>query len=83
MNENNKTSDELFEAIISGAIRSQKSMRHHYEESLKLLDEFVRGDFEQIYEDYATQIGKDNLTTKEKEQAFLNHVLEQGLSEEA
>ena len=82
-NANNMTIDELFECISDGVIRSQKSMVRHFEESLKLLDEFVRGDFEQIYEDYATQIGKDNLTTKEKEQAFLNHVLEQGLSEEA
>ena len=78
MNENNKTSDELFEAIISGAIRSQKSMRHHYEESLKLLDEFVRGDFEQIYEDFAKQIGKDSLTNEEKTAAYLNHILERG-----
>ncbi len=77
MSKNNYTSDELFEAICSSAIRDQKTMMRHFKESLSILVEFVRGDFEQIYEDYAKQIGKDSLTDDEKEDAFLNHKLEQ------
>ena len=39
-------------------------------------------DLNQIYQDYIDAIGKDELTSQEKQQALLNHVLEQGLTQE-
>jgi len=75
--ESDLTMDELFDYIAESTIRSSKMMAKHFEMSLKLLAEFVRGDFEQIYEDYAKQIGKDSLTNEEKTAAYLNHILEQ------
>lgn len=52
-------------------------MNNEYEELLNLLAKFLSGDFDQIYKDYAKEIGKDKLTEEEKKQAFLIHVLEQ------
>ena len=70
--------DDLFEAILERARKEHAFMVHAMDEMVK----FQSYDFDLIFGDYAKEIGKDNLNKEEKQIAFLNHVLEQGLDEE-
>ena len=54
-------------------------------ESYQEVNDYMDFAYAQIYEDFAKLIGKDkkSLTTAERQQAILNHVLEQGSKVEA
>ena len=62
-----------FDDVVKHIIEGQKDM-------VKAMDVFCRVisyDYEKIYSDYAESIGKPELTQEEKQQAILNHILEQ------
>ena len=69
------TIDELFDAILESTRKTGVGMVHAIDGTLKIQSY----DFKQIYGDYASAIGKESLTQAERQQALLNHVLEQGI----
>ena len=64
--------DEFVNHITEGLKRNQVVMA-------QMMDGYCRVisyDYDKIYSDYAEAIGKPRLTQEEKQQAILNHVLE-------
>ena len=68
------TIDDLFEAVIESTLRTSFCMVHALWGVLTVQEY----DLDRIYRNYASAIGKDSLTTTERQQALLNHILEQG-----
>ena len=63
-------SRKLMRKLIAGAIRSEKRAR-------EVFMEVQNTDFATLWDDYAIAMGKsaETLALKEKQEAFLNHVL--------
>ena len=68
------TVDDFMEAVLESTRKTGFGMVH----ALNGFIEMQSYDLDQIYQDYADAIDKDELTTQEKRQALMNHVLERG-----
>ena len=65
------TFDDFIKATIESTRKTGFGMVH----ALNGYIEMQSYDLEQIYKDYAAAIGKDEMTSQERTQALLNHVL--------
>ena len=71
------TLDNFFQYIFD-SIKSQQKFAERASESYA---RFAAMDLEKIYEDYAASINQPALTVEEKQQAILEHVLNEGEGE--
>ena len=70
--------DEMLRYIVEGTKKNSAMVSMMYDKSLQIIEY----DFDEIYANFAEQIGKESLTREEKQMAILNHVLEQGKQSE-